>query len=366
LKKCNYCDFYSVPYKEDMADAYLNALLEEISDAPYTPPVDTVYIGGGTPSLYSPEAIERLIDRITVRFSISERPEITMEINPGTTDTDKLIGYRTAGINRLSIGVQSLDEYFLRFLGRIHSPDDARECLKQASRIFENFSADIIYAIPGQTERVLKGTLSEILSYSPRHISAYELTPEEETPLYRLLMEGRTVLPMEEEVGKQYFTVSSILHSEGFIHYEISNHALPGYECKHNLKYWRREEYLGFGASAHSFFRNRRYETFRDIPLYVERISSGERVYNSVISLTREDILKERVFLGLRMKEGVEMEGLPFSVKDLEELIMGDFVTIQENRASLTERGMLLSNSILSRLFAIIENRAGGQLDEHI
>ncbi len=344
-----------------MADAYLNALLEEISDAPYTPPVDTVYIGGGTPSLYGPEAIERLIDRITGRFSISDRPEITMELNPGTTDTDKLRGYRTAGINRLSVGVQSLDEYFLRFLGRIHSPDDARECLKQASRIFENFSADIIYAIPGQTERVLKGTLSEILSYSPRHISGYELTAEEETPLYSLLTEGKTALPEEEEAERQYFTVSSMLRSEGFIHYEISNYALPGYECRHNLKYWRREEYVGFGASAHSFYRGRRYENVSDIPSYVKGIYSGKETFKKVITPSMEDILKEKVFLGLRTKEGVELEGLPFSVKDLEKFIMGGFVTIQKNRVSLTERGMLLSNSILSRLFDIIEKRAGGQ-----
>ncbi|RMG01066.1 MAG: radical SAM family heme chaperone HemW [Nitrospirae bacterium] len=361
VKKCSYCDFYSIPYNDVTARSYLEALIKEIASSKYHPSsVDTIYIGGGTPSLFKPGEISAILNAVSKSYSIASSAEISMEINPGTVKRKILKEYKDIGINRLSIGVQSLNDEALRLLGRIHTAEEARTTIRDAGLVFQNLSVDLIYGIPGQGRNVFENTLREVLSYQPKHLSCYELTLERGTPLYNLVQRGFVKLKDDLEVEGEYFFLLNEIEKHGFIHYEISNYALPGYQCRHNLKYWQREEYLGFGASAHSFYSNRREENISDVHLYIKGIQSNKPVRLKSQVLTLEDSLKERIFLGLRMKEGLSLEHIPLTTKKIHQLFGSEYIKVENNRISLTPRGMLLSNSILSKLFAIIEGETKG------
>lgn len=358
MKKCSYCDFYSIPYDNDTARAYLRAVIKEITSREYHPSaVDTIYIGGGTPSLYTPDEISALLNAVNKSYNITPTAEISMEINPDTVEREVLRGYKDIGINRLSIGVQSLDDEALRLLGRIHNADKARAIMVDAVDVFHNLSVDLIYGIPGQERKVFKNTLTEVLSYQPKHLSCYELTLEENTPLHKLVQRGVVKLKYDRDVEGEYFLLLNETEKHGFVHYEISNYALPGYQCRHNIKYWQREEYIGFGTSAHSFYSGRRVENISNVNLYIESIQSNKPVTLKSQILTAEDSLKERIFLGLRMKEGLPLEHLPLPAKKIQELFGPEHIEVESNRIRFTPRGMLLSNSILSKIFAIIEEK---------
>ena len=327
VKKCLYCDFVSMPDRRDgLTKSYVDALLAEVAgyrgkfgckDTEYV--VKTVYIGGGTPSILAPFFIVRILERIKEVFDVCADAEITIEANPGTLDADRLKIYREAGINRLSIGLQSADDNELKALGRIHDLDDFMKAYEAATAAgFDNISVDVMTAIPYQTMDSLRVTLDTItgLDPAPKHISAYSLILEEGTPFYEMYKEKKDMkteepspclhvqLPDEDmERAMYHFTVDH-LKERGYERYEISNFSKPGFESRHNTAYWRRRDYIGFGLAAASCVNGVRYQNTVRIDEYINGPYLDDR-FEEVTVLKPEDEMSEFMFLGLRMCEGV-------------------------------------------------------------
>ena len=343
LKKCFYCDFYSIRYEEGRVRAFALALLKEIhSHRNYK--AKTLYLGGGTPtSLPTPLLIE-IISTAKESFSLPPNAEISVEANPETLDAEKLKALREVGVNRISIGVQSFDDNLLHFLGRVHNADKARRAIEMAREAgFENINIDLLFAIPGQTLRNWQETLEEALSFNPIHISCYSLTIEEGTKLFRDLRKGK-ISPVEDELSAKMFELGDeILTSYGYIHYEISNYALPGFECQHNLSYWRDEPYLGLGPSAVSFLPPYRLRN----PVLSGYLKGEKQILEEIVE--GEEREKERIILALRLREGVERERLKREDK-VEEMIKERFMEEENGRIRLTLKGMLVYNSIVADL----------------
>ena len=307
VKKCRYCDFYSGPQDEETVRRYFDTLKSEISESPWSGrgiPVTSVFFGGGTPSAVKPGLIADTLNCLRDAFSVAQDAEITLEGNPGTFTEEALKIYRTSGINRLSIGLQSTDSEMLRFLGRIHTAEDFEKSYDWARRCgFDNISIDLMSSLPGETPESFEKGLLKAASYEPEHISVYSLIIEENTPFYALYGGERIdsslpVLPSEDEDREIYHRTGEILSACGYERYEISNYARPGYRSRHNTGYWTGEEYLGFGASAASLvsgkrFRNARSLFYMDMP------------YEECETLSPEDRMAEFFILGLRMTEGV-------------------------------------------------------------
>ncbi|MDP2168234.1 MAG: radical SAM family heme chaperone HemW [Thermodesulfovibrionales bacterium] len=366
LRKCAYCDFLSVPFDKGISVRYVKALIKEIvlraedlnaSGGPS--PLRTIYIGGGTPTLLSNESLKEIFKTIRECFGFSAGAEITIEANPGTLDGSKMEAIVLAGVNRLSLGVQSLDDAELAALGRIHTGDDASRAaaLVKESGI-ENLSLDLIYGIPGQRLKGWRNTLKRALGLKPRHISAYELTPEPGTPLYESLRTGSLRLPGEDEVSDMFYLAVDELESAGLLHYEISNYAYPGYECRHNLNYWRRGEYIGAGAGAHSFIGERRIKNTEDVFNYIELLSSGSLPFDELEEVRKEEAVKEFIFLGLRTGEGIDTRLLKGNASGLinasRALIEGGFMELRGDCLRLTKRGTALYSSVIVELFRAI------------
>jgi oxygen-independent coproporphyrinogen-3 oxidase len=307
-RKCLYCDFYSI---EDLGavDAFLEALDREIAlaRAAARPPVQTVFLGGGTPSLLAPAQIARILDALAGAFALAPDAEVTLEANPGTVTPQTLRAYRTAGVNRLSLGVQSFADEALRALGRIHSAAEARAAIGAARGAgFANLGLDLIYAIPGQTPEAWEATLQEAVGFAPEHLSPYALTIERHTPLGRLVGAGRMRPSPDALEVRMFERTMELLEVHGYEHYEVSNYARPGFHCRHNLVYWRHENYMGFGPAAHSFRlapdsrSGHRWWNVADLPAYVERLGRGEPPDAGEERLGPAELLAERIFLGLR------------------------------------------------------------------
>ena len=335
--------------------AYTDALVKEMSHYAKRAEgavFDTVFFGGGTPTLLPEDAVSRLIDTARALFCVAPDAEITLEANPATADEKKLSSLRKAGVNRLSVGVQSLSDEELLYLGRLHSAKEATEFVKTARRAgFENLNVDLMYGIPAQTLKSAEETLFAVLDLLPTHISAYSLMLEEGTPLY----EKRATLPIPtEEMEDEIDTlVSSTLVKHGYGHYEISNYAKPGMESRHNLHYWHSDPYLGFGISAYSYFGGVRYGNHTDLLSYVQdpvcAVSEREAV-------TEEDLAYEWIMLRLRLKEGVSL--FEYRARFGVDLKQRHFTAVngflsqglmreEDGHLFLTERGFRLSNSIL-------------------
>lgn len=362
-KKCEYCDFYSFKCPSaELAKSYVSALRIQMEDykkdaADYE--ADTVYIGGGTPSTLPIPQLKKILSTARRSFDITEDAEITMEVNPGTVDGTSLKKYRRMGINRLSIGVQSANDKELASLGRIHTFDAARECFAEAREAgFTNISVDLMYGIPHQTKNSFMETLDRVVSLGPEHISVYGLKIEEGTPF----AEKRDSLPLPDEDSEyeMYLTAISFLEERGYEHYEISNFARPGYRSRHNMKYWNSDEYLGFGASAHSYFGGRRFAVVRDAVKYidgVEIVGSGINIYSENNELSILEQMCEYIMLRMRLSDGVVASkfnrrfGFDFEEnygKKLREYMQGDFVRFERGVYSLSPKGMYVSNYILS------------------
>ena len=354
LKKCLYCDFCSLGGAASRErEAYVEALLQEIASSPYPPlSVDTVFFGGGTPSLLGAEALLRILDAVKRRFRVKEGAEISVEVNPATVDEAGLLALREGGFTRLSVGVQSLSDSELRALGRAHTAKDARDVLRWAKAAgFDSVNADVMFGIPEQTADSLRETLSGILALGVDHLSAYSLILEEGTPFYE--MRDRLLLPDEDAECEMARLAEEMLSGAGFHHYEISNHAKAGKECRHNMKYWRCDPYIGFGAAAHSCFDGARFGNVADVAAYTKApLNSCEfREKNSA-----EDAEYEFLILGLRTGEGIREEEfrLRFGHDFFEKY--GDKVNKYEEsghmirkqgRVFFTEEGMRVSNPIL-------------------
>lgn len=313
VQKCRYCDFLSFSGDEQIQAAYVEALCREFAmlSEKYSglklskTQTDTVYIGGGTPSILPPNQIEKILCKLKETAYLSETAEITMEANPGTLTPEKLKYYRKMGINRLSIGLQSADNTELKLLGRIHTFEEFLQNYQNAREAgFENINVDLMTALPGQTAETLKHTIEKVLALKPEHISAYSLILEEGTPFYSEYAEGtekEKLLPTEEEERSLYYLTRDALVAAGYHHYEISNFAKPGFESRHNSSYWKRTDYLGLGLGASSLFQNVRYQNETKLSDYLEEPwKIGE-----ALSLSKTAQMEEHLFLGLRLLDGI-------------------------------------------------------------
>lgn len=362
LKKCIYCDFYSVSDSKFIIGAYMTALCKELEmRKEYIGKLCGIYIGGGTPSILKEKDIATIMDKIRSTCHISAAAEITSEANPGTLTESGIKGMLNAGINRISIGVQSLRDKELSLLGRMHDAAEAIAAVTTARKGgFGNISLDLIYGIPGQDLISWKRTLQKIVSLYPEHISAYELTPEKNTVLYEQLEKGRLHLPDEDEVAEMYYTAIDILTEAGYKHYEISNFALPNLQCRHNLNYWDRGEYLGIGAGAHSFLNGRRISNICDVRQYIHDVELGALPIAEETLLTRREEIEETLFLGLRKTDGFDIELIPADITEhlkeaLDDLAHQGLLDLSGGHIKLTRKGLIICNSVIVRLMLRIE-----------
>ena len=357
-KKCLYCDFCSVGgAREELVDSYIDKLISEIKSykAEKRIKASTVYFGGGTPSYLSPKQMEKIMLSLGDTFDISECREISFEANPGTVSGEKLSAFRSLGFNRISIGLQSVHEKEMQALGRIHNNSDFLFTYKEARKVgFDNVSFDLMYGIPYQTEESFAQTLSFVTALSPEHISCYGLIVEEGTPFYE--KRASLPLPSPDEECNMYEYATKFLSSLGYGHYEISNYAKTGFECQHNLLYWRDMEYIGLGAAAYSYYKN---ERFGNVSNFEEYISSHEfkKEYREKISKEAEKY--EYAMLCLRLREGLPLalyrqrfgEDFICGREEFIARLVGEgLASLNQDRLSLTDKGMYVSNTILAEL----------------
>ncbi len=351
VKKCDYCAFYSLAEQtEEIKERYFQALLKQLALFPADRAVKTVYFGGGTPPMLGINRLCQLIEAIKGRFVLEEDCEITVEVNPGTVDYYSLLALRNAGANRLSIGIQSANDRVLKELGRIHSFSQGKACVAWAREAgFDNISVDIMFALPYQSDSEFSESLNLIMSTEPDHISAYSLQLEEGTPLYRKRSE--LTFPDEESEEAQYDLLCKILNKRGFEHYEISSFAKNGKRSKHNLNYWGRGEYFGFGAGAHSHCFGKRFSAVCDIDDYIAGASLsllGPTDFDDAEPITPEEAEEERIMLGLRTCEGVLLPESAFEAAEgIAKLGYGRF---ENGILALNSRGFRVSNSIISEI----------------
>ncbi|MBO5906869.1 MAG: radical SAM family heme chaperone HemW [Clostridia bacterium] len=359
IKKCAYCDFCSFPTSSvdiSLTEEYVDALVEEIeSYRELNLTLDTVFIGGGTPSLLSVHQLAKIMRSVEKAFRLLPNTEVTLEANPATELQKKALDLKTLGVNRISIGLQSIHENELKILGRIHSYNDFLDTYKAVRDAgIGNVNVDLMYAIPEQTLMSLDKTLSEIISHRPEHISLYSLILEEGTPLYN--KRPSLTLPSEDEECDMYYHAAEKLRGAGYSHYEISNYSLNSRECRHNLKYWHCEDYIGVGLAAHSCFQGVRYANTTSLSGYIND-KSHRRIKSDVLSF--DDRRFEYAMLGLRLKEGISLSeyeksfGEDFMATRTElvtKLSVGGYLTVGDGRISLTEQGFYVSNHILAEL----------------
>ena len=354
-RKCNYCDFCSFSADDDVRSRYVDAIIRDIkSYKDFGVGIDSIFFGGGTPSLLSPREFFKVRSAIEDTFKISPDTEFTIEANPATVDKEKLLAYRESGVNRISLGLQTIHENELKILGRIHSYNDflSTLCLCRDTG-FDNINIDLMYAFPRQTVDSLRETVDEVISLSPTHISLYGLILEEGTPLFR--MKDSLVFPDEDTELSMYRLVTERLSSAGYSHYEISNYARRGCESRHNLKYWHDEEYIGVGLSAYSYFRGERYGKCADMIAYLD--NPTENAYFEKITLDEEK--KEYIMLALRLASGLSFSD--YEMRFSEDFRVGradrlleyerlSLLRMTDKGVSLTEEGFYVSNTIISSL----------------
>lgn len=361
INKCLYCNFLSVPYSDSSARYYINTIIREASILFEDTLFDTLYIGGGTPTVLRKELFAELLKNIFSITSFKKEYEATVEANPETLDSEKLDKLLSLGINRLSLGVQSFNDDELFELGRVHSSSKAIEAVKNAKKAgFKNINIDLIFGIPGQALTSWKETLSQAEALRPTHISVYCLTVEEETEFYKRIKEGQISVPDDKETLQMYETAINFLESCGFVQYEISNFALPGFACQHNLNYWNRGTYYGLGSGAHSFVKNRRFHNTKNILGYLKDGKAGIFYPESLETITEKDAIFETLFLGLRKTEGIniidvnKLYGIDIKVRyqeQLKELLEAGLIEMTDTHMKLTRKGLFLSNEVFLRFF---------------
>lgn len=363
-KKCFYCDFVSYENKENLIQEYIDAVCLEILQnaeilSEYN--ISTIYFGGGTPSLIKVEYIEKILNTLKL-FVTNEKEikEITIEVNPNSASLDKLEKYYNLGINRLSIGLQSTHDKILRNIGRLHTFNDFKEVLKNANAVgFKNISVDLIYPLPGLNLSGFKETLNSVIKlkdeFNIKHISVYNLEVHENTRLDFLLKEGFVSLCNEDEEYKMREELNKRLQDNGFVKYEISNYAYPGFESKHNLCYWNQEKYIGFGVNASSFFNLKRYRNTSNIDKYINGIKNNKNIVVETEELDKLSLMKEYIILKLRLSKGVEISEFKqkfgtdiFDIFNTEfnSLTKDNLVNITSKSISLTNRGEEVANIV--------------------
>jgi oxygen-independent coproporphyrinogen-3 oxidase len=311
-RKCPYCDFYSEEVCEATLQGYPELLKQHLAWATkqgWSESIDSIYFGGGTPSLLAPEAIADILQAINQTLSLAKDVEITLEANPGTVSQRSLAGYRIAGVNRLSLGLQTCNDNQLTNLGRLHNRQEGLDAFKWARDAgFDNISLDLMFALPGQTTAELEEDLLAYLELAPEHLSCYGLTAEPETPLQQRVISGELTLPDDEFYADAFMLIHDRLAGAGYEHYEIANYARDGYSCRHNLGYWQRRPYLGIGAGAHSFSANQwgcRREAPADLNAYQQALQEGREPTRLLETFERMSALSETVYLALRTRHGI-------------------------------------------------------------
>ena len=315
--KCFYCDYYSLAGREDVIDRFVECLereVRQVAAGSISWSVDTVYMGGGTPSLLPPVGVERLLRALDDTLGLGSVTEITLEANPGEAPLKRLRDYRRLGVNRLSLGIQSFDPAVLGFLERLHGPEDNQRTFAAARKAgFDNISVDLMFNVPGQSISQWQADLERVLELQPEHISAYSLTVETGTGLAQAVDTGEIIMPAEETDYRMFTAVRELLVAGGYQAYEVTNFARDGRTCGHNLHYWRIEPYLGLGPAAHGFDGRRRYWNVRDLDEYLKRVAAGESPRSGSERLTVAQLANERLAFGLRLAEGVSVtDGLGF------------------------------------------------------
>ena len=364
-KKCIYCDFYSIENFSPMDD-FLRALHHEIDlYASYGEEAtfETIFFGGGTPSLLTPEQLESVLVHLASVFTIEKDAEVTVETNPGTVTRDKLAAYRSMGVNRLSVGIQSFHENDLKFLSRIHDAQQALDCVELAREVgFENLSVDLIYALPDQTLDQWEQNLHTAIGLNPNHISAYGLIVEENTPLIRMVHANLVSPKPSDDEAEFYKFTMAFLQDRGFEHYEVSNYARAGFRSRHNYNYWRHENYLSFGPSAHSFWREdgkaRRWFNIANLSHYCSHLNEGKLPLLTDELLTPDQLRTERILLGLR-SDGLDtkklQEDFPHASSRIAEssimhLVDSGHALYSNGIVRLTSAGYLLCDEICTQL----------------
>ena len=363
-QKCFYCDFISYANQDKYFQKYVQALSKEINNFIDNNEfeVQTIYIGGGTPSLIDAKYIEEILRIFEKRNLLKEAKEVTIEVNPGTVTEEKLRNYKNSGVNRLSIGLQSTEDKILKQIGRIHCYDDFLNTYKMAREVgFKNINVDLMIGLPNQKILDVKNSLEKIIKLEPEppnHISVYSLIVEENTPIEQMLESGELELPDEELERNMYWYVKNFLELNGYKHYEISNFAKLGNESKHNLDCWNQKEYVGFGVAAHSYIDDVRYGNIGNVEEYIKNCENGEFEKNKIIDEIENDIFskeKEFMLIGLRKIEGVLIQDFKnkfgenpiFVFKDeLNKLVDENLLIIDFDRIKLTNKGLDLANIV--------------------
>ncbi len=362
-EKCHYCAFVSTTPKHNELVEYPALLNRELQfHTNEAGPLESIYFGGGTPSLLKPEQVARLLTEITDQIPIRKDAEITLEANPGTVDLISLKAFHDAGCNRISLGVQSFDDRFLKCLGRIHTTEESFQAFHAARQAgFDNISIDLIHSLPGQSLDQWRTELQQAVKLSPEHISIYGLTVEAETPFARKYPADSPELADEDLSADMFEFTNEFLTGSGFDHYEIANYARPGYRSRHNSGYWQRDGYLGLGVAAHSFLRDGygvRFSNPDNLEEYRRGVLSGLLTRVEEQKLTQSDAMAEFMFLGLRLADGVSQHNFDqefgLSFEDAYGSVPADLVRLglldqTGERLALTQRGMLLSNQVFNR-----------------
>ena len=366
IRKCAYCDFLSGPADDETIERYLKALKLEIRSQKELAKdyiVTSIFFGGGTPSVLRGKQLRSIMDALKSTFFIDEHAEISMEANPGTVTRRKLSAYKNAGVNRISFGLQSTKDEELKVLGRIHTFEAFQKSFSMAREVgFDNINVDLISAVPNQTVESWEQSVRTILELNPEHISAYSLIIEEGTPFFDLYGDGAEnehLLPSEDDERLMYQRTEELLEKAGYHRYEISNYAKPGKECRHNLGYWERKQYLGLGIGASSLIRNARFKNCDDLEFYIEHSPDIFQIREIDGALTKEEQMEEFVFLGLRKMEGI-------SVKMFEEIfgktlkecygngiekMKSEFLLEEsEGMLRLTKKGIDISNYVFAEI----------------
>ncbi|MDP4169570.1 MAG: radical SAM family heme chaperone HemW [Bacillota bacterium] len=363
---CHYCDFNKVFLKGQPVNEYLQAMDEEmkLSLAAYpATKLETIFVGGGTPTSLNEKQLSQLCESITRRLPADGQVEFTFEANPGDLSKEKLAIMKQAGVNRLSLGVQTFDDELLKSIGRVHRASDVFRTVEHAKAAgFENISIDLIYSLPGQTLTDLKETLQQAYTLDISHYSGYSLIIEPKTVFYNLMRKGKLPTPGEDIEAAMYELVMEEMDRHGFVQYEISNFAKPGFESKHNLTYWNNEEYFGFGAGAHSYIDGWRRSNSGPLKKYMEHIANGALPVFEEHRVSRAEKMEEEMFLGLRKNEGVSVmkfiekfqeDPLKLYENQLNDLIEKGWINVSENAMKLTKKGRLLGNEVFQSFLGV-------------
>ncbi len=351
-RKCAYCDFASAAGWPGDAARFVDAVRRETAlRAGEADGARTLFLGGGTPSLLSKDALGSLLAAVTGVFPLAEEAEVSLEANPATFALADAAAWRALGVNRVSVGVQALEDVLLARLGRLHTAAQALEaiaCLRRAG--FANVSADLMYGLPGQTTAQWRETLERMAALGLAHLSCYALTLSPDTPLGAAVERGETALPGEDDVCRMMDDACAVLRGAGYERYEISNFALPGRRCRHNMAYWLRLPYVGLGPSAHGFTGGERYENERSLTAYCGRLAEGILPERERQSLTPQDERTETIMLRLRLSDGLPMDGFALPSAAVLRMEAAGLVRRHEGMLSVTDDGMRIHNAVLAEL----------------